>query len=504
MGIEIIEIFLIITIVVIQTIVFWKTFLRVQLLRESVPDSDFFKLSRIIVPNKDLEVLPPVTILLRLAKYKKTTFQDDEDSSHIHVIENSSENPVADKIFFSLNNYLIRNRSNAPDFNIMKDIVERNTDTLDESINLTVAVPLYLGLLGTMLGVVIGLFSIPDLSIIIDSSQNDIALNEGISSLIGGVKIAMIASFIGLLLTILNSGWLYKQAKALSESRKNSLYTFIQIELLPTSNHGLGSTLTGLQTNLFKFNDEFRTNLRKLSGIFELNTKTILAQKELLDSIDKAKVSEMAKYNVRVLQQLEDTAPKLEAFNQYITNVKQLVDNTESIVQQSNDFLSRTDDFKLIANNINDNVQKNELLFEFLSAHIKNLESYKKTVSDSVAEVGHSINDVFIELKNHIQDSGEAVKKFTIDELDILQKALSESKTNLSNLEHLLTISNDVSLMKSSTAIQLEKIKSEIGNNIKTLDNVHNQIEAVNNSINSRGLINRMGKVYKHLTQRNV
>jgi hypothetical protein len=108
----------------------------------------------------------------------------------------------------------------------------------------------------------------PDLGVGTDSKANDLLLNDGIGLLIGGVKIAMIASFSGLLFTIFNSGWAFKGARILVESRKNDFYTFIQIELLPIINQGLASTLESLQRNLMKFNGEFTSNLSQLSGIF--------------------------------------------------------------------------------------------------------------------------------------------------------------------------------------------------------------------------------------------
>ena len=44
----------------------------------------------------------------------------------------------------------------------------------------------------------------------------------------------------------------------------------------------------------------------------------------------------------------------------------------------------------------------------------------------------------------------------------MLKKALSESKTNLGNLEHLATLKSDVSLFKSSSASQGERLKNSI------------------------------------------
>ena len=84
------------------------------------------------------------------------------------------------------------------------------------------------------------------------------------------------------------------------EARKNEFYTFVQVELLPIINQGMAATFESLQRNLLKFNDTFSTNLTKMSGIFDTNTRTIMAQKELLDAIDEMKVSEMSQYNVKV------------------------------------------------------------------------------------------------------------------------------------------------------------------------------------------------------------
>jgi hypothetical protein len=48
--------------------------------------------------------------------------------------------------------------------------------------------------------------NIVDLGISLGSQDTGKALDQGIGTLISGVKIAMIASFAGLLLTVLNSG----------------------------------------------------------------------------------------------------------------------------------------------------------------------------------------------------------------------------------------------------------------------------------------------------------
>lgn len=486
MKIEFIETVLVCIIVSIQIGVFARTFFKIRLFKRIIPNINSLYVTKVIVPVSELESLSPKEFLKNIDSYKEVhtdsnSNEDLDENENLDLFNNSSPiiediektevniieidgkaNKVFENILFSVNNYLVRNRGASSDFNLMKDIVERNTDAVEEDINLSVGTPLYLGLMGTMMGIVIALFNMPDLGVELGTEQTGKTLDEGIAMLIGGVKIAMIASFVGLMLTIINSGWVFKGSRSYSEARKNEFYTFIQVELLPIINQGLASTLDSLQRNLLQFNKEFSSNLKGLTGVFDSNRSAIREQKELLDAIDKAKVSEMTKYNVAVLKQLDLSVGKFEKFNAFLSNTTQFVENSQLIVSKSNELLARTDNFKTIAENLDSKLNQSQQLLTFLSEHFNKLEEHKEFTSNTVADVGHSISETFKELKEHIQNSSEAVKQFTIDETEALKNALSESKTNLVNLEHLSTLKTDVSQFKNSSATQGERLKQTI------------------------------------------
>lgn len=493
MKVESIEIALVCIIVSIQFWVFSRTYIQIKLFEEVIPLISSLKISKIQINPIELSKLTPSEILLKIEQYKNLNYHissenrtfkldtdESSDSSHsdkysseleeINIIESSEKtNKIFDNILFSANNYLIRNKGAASDFNLIKDIVERNINAVEEDINLSIGIPLYLGLMGTMIGIVIGLFNIPDMNIKLDGNSQDLILNQGITLLIGGVKIAMIASFVGLLLTIINSGWIFKGSRTLVEAKKNEFYTFIQIELLPIINQGIASTLQSLQKNLFIFNDDFGKKLNaltytvgSLSGIFEASKEAIKSQKELLDAIDKTKVAEMTRYNVKVLTQLDISVTQFEKFNSYLSNVNLFVENSHNIVDRTNELLKRTDNFKTIADNLEDKLNQSQQLLEFLSAHFSKLEEHKEFTSNAVADVGHAISETFKELKIHIQNSSENVKDFTIAEIDLLKNALAESKTNLSNLEHLATLNKDLALFKNNASSQGERFKQQL------------------------------------------
>ena len=163
----------------------------------------------------------------------------EEKYIEVTLIKSKESNAVLDKILSSVNTYLLRNKGAVSDFNLIKDIVDRNMDAVDEEINSLLPIPLYLGLMGTMIGIVIGLFAMPSIS--------DANFEGAIDMLIGGVKIAMIASFVGLLLTVLLSGWKYKGAKLHTEGLKNDLFTWIQTQLLPVLSQNISSSIYSLQ-----------------------------------------------------------------------------------------------------------------------------------------------------------------------------------------------------------------------------------------------------------------
>jgi len=413
----------------------------------------------------------------------------------INLIESEVENNyVFNNILFSNNNNLIRNRNSATEFNLIKDIVERNTTSVEEDINLSVAVPLYLGLMGTMIGIVIGLFSMSGLGAANNASLTNSMLEGGISSLIGGVKIAMIASFTGLMLTIISSGWIFKKSRSILENRKNDFYTFIQIELLPVINQDLSSTLDSFQRNLSAFNDTFTGNITQLSVIFDSSIQSIIAQKEFLKSLDMVKFSKIAEHNVAVLKQLEIAVKEFEKFNAYLNNINNFIINTDKIVERTNDLVTRTTNFGDIASDISKRLHQDEELIKFLSAHFFKLDEHKVFTSNAVADVGFAISASFKDLQGHIQNSSKAVLDFSVKEADLLKKTLEESKTNLSNLEHLATLNTDVSQLKANSELHWKFMYGELSKLDKQIDRL---VSVIAGSDRHHGIRKRIINMFK-------
>ena len=188
--------------------------------------------------------------------------KDKDDLEEDEVEDYEECDSVFKRIITSLNTYLRKNKGAASDYHLMKDIVERNCDAKENEIDTQIPTPLYTGLMGTVLGIIVGvvfLVSSGGLSALLDSDYDlvkgtsvpteiigrisaqdvvdknkrvivekneeinfikaekivayakengeeiklvsDDSGSKGISALLSGIALAMIASFVGILFT---------------------------------------------------------------------------------------------------------------------------------------------------------------------------------------------------------------------------------------------------------------------------------------------------------------
>ncbi|NII26671.1 hypothetical protein HB364_16400 [Pseudoflavitalea sp. X16] len=477
-----------------QLLIFIRTRNRISVYKSVFPDADNF---RIIRPGflKEHFDLHPRELLENLNKYigesepkivqteivsegglvlRPEIYEPDKRILVELIYRMEGGNHVTDKIVYALNTYLIRNRGVASDFHLIKDVVERNTDAVEDDINQSISLPLYLGLLGTFLGIVFGLFQISG----VDFAADPTALDSAISLLLDGVKIAMIASFTGLLFTVINSGYSFKGAKVLVEEKKNDFYTFIQIDLLPLLNQNINSTLFSLQSNLHKFNEEFKENVDKLNLAMRKNHDTILAQERILDALEKKDIGAIAKANVVVLKELQAATDKFSQFNVYLAQVNELVNGTKDFTSQLNDVIKRTDNLNALGKGIVSVFEENQALAKFLQSHYSSLDQSHQLITQAVNGVGNTLDETLVKLKEFTQERINEVQKITLSEINLMQEQYPEKWKKLDNLIHLETLNKNLSDIKMSSAAQVGSIALE-------LESINNRLQVLNESIDN-------------------
>lgn len=445
-----------------QMLIFFQTRLRIGVFKAIFPAVDQFVVQRLLV-RKAYFALPPKEFFGNLNQFvedSKNVFNHplDERIPLEHIRVQQGGNQVTQKILYSLNTYLFRNREVAADFHLVKDIVERNCDGVEDGINQTISLPLYLGLLGTFLGIVFGLFQISG----IDFTADPGALNNAISLLLGGVKIAMIASFTGLLLTVLNTGVFFKTAKAEEEDRKNDFYTFIQIELLPLLNQNINSTFLTLQNNLNRFNEEFKHNVGMLSGVMGKNHDALVAQEKILTTLEKLDITEFAKANVIILRELQYAVDKFNEFNKNLSGINEMVQLAGTYTGKLNEMIERTDNFHLLGQRVMQTFDNNLQLQKFLQDHYSSLDESKQMIAKSVNKVTSILDESLEQLKIFTQQRISEVQKISLREFDLMKNEYQDKWRNLDQLAYLETVNRNLADLKLNATSQAGNLRTDL------------------------------------------
>jgi hypothetical protein len=478
-------------IIILQAYNFYKTNRRIAVYRGIFPPEGGFDILRVSL-SRDALALHPRELLGRLNEWALGGDQV------IDVIrKKAGGNEVTDRIVYGLNTYLLRNKGVASDFHLIKDVVERNCDSVEEDIHQTISLPLYLGLLGTFLGIVVGLIKISG----IDFGGENNGMDLAISALLKGVMIAMIASFFGLLLTVLNNGFFFKGAKAVLEQRRNDFYTFVQTELLPLLNQNINSTLYSLQTNLFRFNDEFKENIGSLREVMGKNHDALVAQEKILNTLENIDIMEFGKANVVILQQLNISTEKLAQFNVYLGQLNALMGTTSRVSSQLDSAIARTDNFQELGQKLLTMFTENQRLVEFLQNHYDALDTSHQLITTAVNRVGNTLDESLDKLKLFTQERINEVQKITLREMDLLVNQYPDKWKRLDSLIYLETMNKHLAELKTGTAQQQERMDREFRELNTSFDRAVMELTQIRTS-NDHRWGNRVAAFFRNLGRR--
>lgn len=476
---------------------FWReTRAKITMFRKTFPDHSQFKLLEIKVLLSDLRTVAPIELLENLKNYVRRATVEQSDialhfsqlTSKIHdempeanksyekasneamaeinkiygpnwkkglekatitlLAIGGEKNEILSKIMRSINTYLLRNRGAVSDFNLLRDIVQRNLDTLEEEINATIPVPVYLGLMGTMMGIIVGLFGLPDVG------SSAFLEGGGINGLIGGVKIAMIASFTGLLFTVSNSGFAFKGAKNQVEGLKNDFFTFLQTELLPVLTESVNSGIIGLNRSLERFGVSFNENVQTLEALVQKNYESLMAQQKGIETLQRMDISRVANLNVTVLGELTRSVGALEGLANHLRMLDQFVSNSRDLVE-------RTQNVVGLSEQIMEVLSETKQLQMYLNSHFSHLEERGQIITNTVVRLDDVIDKSLNGLEQHIHERLQAVKDIKITAEDLLQKEFSENKNVLGKLKYLEPLKIEFSkYSKDDSANQKEILNS--------------------------------------------
>ena len=265
----IIEIIIVVGIILLQSYLAYKLWFKIEMYRAIF---DFDDLPIISQKNISKEVIETGDVS-QILQY----VDNGEGVINITFLKYIPKNRVLSTIVKYINVYLIKNKGTSIDFHLIKDIVDKHTQTIETQIENRIPAPLYLGLAATMIGIIAGLMSV-DFSI----SEDPL---DAIQPLINGIKWAMSASAIGLLITTFFSIKIYKDAQTEADEEKSEFLSKLQSELMPRMATGKLPEVSILSDKIDLFARATNFSVAQLSDIVKMSNKTIEHEQTLIKDI---------------------------------------------------------------------------------------------------------------------------------------------------------------------------------------------------------------------------
>lgn len=419
----------------------------------------------------------------------------DEESHFVSSIAGKG-NETFQAIKFSINKYLRSHTGSVVDFNLLKDAVDRHCDSVEEDINTQTPVPLYCGLAGTMIGVIIGLSSLlytnsitsllggnkakNNTEIVQQTKDSETEADEhisqaadGVNDLLTGVAWAMLASILGIGLTTANSLF-FKKYKLEEESGKNDFYAWMQSQLLPELPSDTSDILQKLVSNLNRFNNVFSKNTKELgSTLFEVN-RSYEIQADIIGYLQEMDIERVSAANIHVLKELQGCTNELREFQTYLNSVQGYTTSIQKFTELFNSESERLhilEDIKTVFQGNKDLIAKDLTSSQDLLK--ESMTQMRRATEDSVEELRKALTN---EMDNFDKLNKQLESKFT-EQLEKMPKlyeslnSISKIPSKLEDLAQQLIKGNERTA--SALEYKMDSFLSEISQHTNTETSYH-------------------------------
>ena len=298
------------------------------------------------------------------------------------IEENTSFSSPFRQIVHTTNEYVRRNRGGA-DFEILKELAEHKDASKESAIESNIPIPLYIGLMCTFLGVIIGLIRL---------SMEGVT-DDAITAFIGGVLIGMIGSAVGLLLTVLANN-LFRESKRKRDERQYDYFTFLRTHILPVSFKDAQEPIETLRQNLAAFNEGFAQY-----------------QSHMNESLGET---------LRLFSELKDVFKQIRSIEQGLNGMGHFLQSNEGLIEKQVAY-------------INSYAKKAEELSLKLGQHFSVTdEKINQLVSSNIQKLDSSSQAAYVKMDQYLASLGSRNSQEFKDQLN---QDLDKIKSDVHNLQ---------------------------------------------------------------------
>lgn len=325
----------------------------------------------------------------RKMDYRTFTIEDDIPQ----IAEVGADDSDLNKLIAEINHYIVKTKGTT-EFSVIQNKVERKLSMREGQASAKISFPTYIGLMGTFLGVLMGIFAFT-----LGLNDKDVISNDSIQSLLAGVIVSMFTSGVGLFLSTRNTAKLGDVKKSVEED-KNEFYDFVQTELMPSIDTSLSSAIAKLHETVDNFEPTFNNVITRFQQTFDRCTQAFG------DNFEK---------NVRTISNaIIAMGNNIDKINKNIKLQEKILSTLRSgeIVRGMDKYVEAAERFTLVTGAIDKFEETRQLMLNAAHEAIAIQQSYDESlrVPLQVASKINMILDRITSFEQSLKDLGESLR----------------------------------------------------------------------------------------------
>ncbi len=322
------------------------------------------------------------------------------------------------------NKYLLNNHGSVSDFGVLSDFAELENTALEKLIMNRLGMPVYLGLIGTMVGIA--------LSFWLTNSTFD--TQTSLTLFLNHVKWAMTCSACGLAMTTISSRT-FRMAKAESDRRKGLYFNLLKGEILPVSGKDLTDSLATLRVTLENFNPQFTKNVEEFGQGMERVYSVLNLERDLVNRLEELNLKKIEKILDANLALFDKFGRAGVIFDQLLdkqTSINNSLDRTGEAAARITELLDRFSDFEDAVRSTSSNLMSQDTSANDL---IRSLKEKSASLIDRYDLIKQHVGKVDGEIDSYVSNSTAAVSSLLQKITDKIKDSFGEKE--LLYFEHL-------------------------------------------------------------------
>ena len=391
-----------------------------------------------------------------------------------HLLNVAREDAELHSLIQDINEYLDSCKGSAT-FEIMQNKTERRITKLYDLATSKASFPTHYGLMGTFVGVFLGLGMF-----LLISHLSDGVTDNAIQSLILGVLVSMSTSFIGLKMSTKANDEISDTKKKIDED-KNTFYEYIQNKLMPSVDVSLTDALSKLHETVSDFEPSFSKVITGFKQTFEECTHAFgsdfrLSVQNMVDAVtDMGSNIEMIKNNSELLESLLNK----------LTN--------SQWIEYMNTFSDASERFKQVTQSLNDFERARRMMLAAAQEAINVQKTYNESlqIPRQIAMEVNGILQRVVTFEKNINELGVAISQTQMignAEIEEIRQQITAIKAKHKVAEQYIETSNNkLEMFFESQLIELKRLENNYQEALgKLFDSYEKLTQEHQDSINER------------------